>query len=103
MPSRKPNQINNTDLNKTRLLLKHPGFTLFKAEINQEPDLTIITKKYLGTAVIRNRIRRRIRAVFAPLQGQLAPGHYTIIVKKAALDLSFAQIQKIISHALQNQ
>lgn len=52
-----------------------------------------ITKK-IGNAVVRNRIRRRLRGAIAGLvQGSARPGFdYVIVARAAALDCPFAEL-----------
>lgn len=61
-----------------------------------------ITKK-IGNAVVRNRIRRRLKAALTPLTGALAvPAHdYVLIVRQPAFDIPFAVLQKDLERALQ--
>ena len=61
-----------------------------------------VTKK-LGGAVMRNRIRRRLRAAVAAIAPKLAlPGHdYVLVARPAAYDRAFAEIKKDLERALQ--
>ena len=61
-----------------------------------------VTKK-LGGAVVRNRIKRRLRAVVAAVAPKLAlPGHdYVLVARSAAYDRAFAEIKKDLERALQ--
>lgn len=61
-----------------------------------------ITKK-IGNAVVRNRIRRRLKAALTPLTGTLAvPAHdYVVIARQPAFDIPFALLQKDLERALQ--
>jgi ribonuclease P protein component len=55
--------------------------------------------KRVGTAVVRNRLRRRLRAVLAA--ASLPPGAYLVAVRPDAADLSFDDLKALVSHALQ--
>jgi ribonuclease P protein component len=61
-----------------------------------------VTKK-LGGAVVRNRIRRRLKAVVAQVAPALArPDHdYVLVARLAALDRAFADLKKDLERALQ--
>ncbi len=61
-----------------------------------------VTKK-LGGAVIRNRIRRRLKAAVRLVAPALAhPGHdYVLVARQTALDRPFADLKKDLERALQ--
>lgn len=61
-----------------------------------------ITKK-IGNAVVRNRIRRRLKAALTPLSAQLAAAthDYVVIARQPAFDIPFATLQKDLERALQ--
>lgn len=61
-----------------------------------------VTKK-LGGAVVRNRIRRRLKAVVGQVAPKLArPGHdYVLVARAAAYDRAFADLKKDLERALQ--
>lgn len=61
-----------------------------------------VTKK-LGGAVMRNRIRRRLKAVVGQVAPKLAhPGHdYVLVARAAAYDRAFADLKKDLERALQ--
>lgn len=61
-----------------------------------------VTKK-LGGAVVRNRIRRRLKAVVGQVAPKLArPGHdYVLVARAAAYERAFADLKKDLERALQ--
>jgi len=61
-----------------------------------------VTKK-LGGAVVRNRIRRRLKAAVAEVAPDLArPDHdYVLVARTAALDCAFDMLKKDLERALQ--
>lgn len=61
--------------------------------------LLVITPRAIGTAPVRNKIRRRLKAIF--YEHQLFQGSLdcVIIVRKELLSLSFDEIEKIIVDA----
>lgn len=55
----------------------------------------IITTKRLGNAVVRNRVRRRLREVTRVNRSRLGTGLWLVLVaRKAVIDATFAQIQQ---------
>lgn len=61
-----------------------------------------VTKK-LGGAVIRNRIRRRLKAAVGLVAPRLAQGNhdYVLVARAAALDRPFEALKKDLERALQ--
>jgi ribonuclease P protein component len=54
----------------------------------------------IGSSVVRNRVRRRLRAVLSatsPSGAQLAPGWYLIGARPGIVALSFAQLTHEVS------
>lgn len=57
--------------------------------------------KKLGKAVVRNRARRLVKEALRLNAGRIAPGHdIVVVVRKAAVGLSFAETQRSLLHAL---
>lgn len=54
-----------------------------------------------GGAVVRNRLRRRLRSVMSELEGQLVPGAYLVGATAEAVPLSFGELKAIVSEALE--
>ena len=60
--------------------------------------LTVSTK--LGKAVVRNRMRRRLREVYRLQEHDLLPGYDIVIVaRSAALEADFLKLQSAFRHA----
>lgn len=60
--------------------------------------LTVSTK--LGKAVVRNRMRRRLREVYRLHEEQLLAGFDIVVVARtAAVDADFAKLQSAFRHA----
>ena len=55
----------------------------------------------VGGAVVRNRLRRRLRAVVAERGPALPPGAYLVGATAEAAPLSFGELQAIMSEVLQ--
>ena len=67
----------------------------------QPPRFGFTVTKKLGDAVLRNRIRRRLKEALRPGQRFPGPGHdYVILAQPAALTEDFAALQLQISQAI---
>ena len=88
--------------NKARRIVKHPGFDFLVAPSKsiQSEHLIVVTPAHIGNAVARNRIRRRIKAVFHQEKLDQKSLDYVIFVKKEGIHLSLAQLKEIILGAL---
>jgi ribonuclease P protein component len=51
--------------------------------------------------VVRNRLRRRLRAIVSELAPQLAPGAYLVGAAPEAAALSFGELQAIVVEAFE--
>ena len=47
-----------------------------------EARVGIVTSRRVGSAVVRNRVRRKLREVFRVMRPQLLPGLWLVIVAK---------------------
>jgi ribonuclease P protein component len=55
----------------------------------------------VGNAVVRNLLRRRLRAIFAAADGdRAAPGAYLVSIRPGAPDLSFRELSEHVDRAL---
>lgn len=63
-----------------------------------------IVAKRLGSAVVRNRIRRRVREAVRLLYPQIAPGWDMVFVARspALAEIAFAQLQALVWQLLQH-
>ena len=64
-------------------------------------QLLIVVPRAVGNAVVRNTVKRRIKALMQPLLPSMAHYGILVLVKKGAGDLSFSQIQEIFTPLLQ--
>lgn len=87
--------------NKARRVLKHPGLDLLVAP-TQEPKgkLIVVTPGRIGNAVARNRVRRRIKAIFDQERLSARGFDAVVFVKKEGVLLNYAQLKRIILTAL---
>lgn len=54
----------------------------------------------VGKAVVRNRLKRRMREIFSPRIPKLKPGMYVFVARTAAKDVSFAELQRSMENLL---
>ena len=59
--------------------------------------------KKLGCAVVRNRIKRRLRAACAPLLPQMKPGLYVFIARQGAITADFDKLCRSMQYLLRKQ
>lgn len=62
--------------------------------------LGLSVSKKLGKAVIRNKIKRRLRRVIQGLEPKLLPQDVVIIARKGVEELSYMDIQQHLTHVL---
>ncbi len=61
----------------------------------------VVVGKRLGTAVIRNRVRRRLREAMRQLHPQLLPGYDIIVIARPALvDICFGDLRDTLQAVL---
>jgi ribonuclease P protein component len=61
----------------------------------------ISTGRRLGSAVVRNRVRRRLRTVLRGLDGRIDDGwDVLIVVRPAAAEASQAELEKVLEQLL---
>ena len=68
-----------------------------------EPHVAYAVSKKVGTAVVRNRVRRRLRAVMATLgtDDGLEPGLYLVGVRPDVVDLDARALRARLTAAVQ--
>ena len=73
------------------------------AASDQTPRFGFTVTKALGGAVVRNRIRRRLKAAVVATSGPLAQaGHdYVVVARAAAADRPFDELKKDLEQAFQ--
>ena len=59
--------------------------------------------KKVGNAVVRNRIRRRLRECFRPYLGDVKPGLYIIVARPSAAKATFQSLQRDVRYLLKKQ
>ena len=66
------------------------------AKVSEEKTFRagFITPKHIGTAVVRNRVRRRLRDILRTEQVRLRPGIWLVVVARPyAVNASYAQLK----------
>lgn len=66
----------------------------------EPPALAFAIGRAVGPAVVRNRLRRRLRAIFTELAGELLPGTYLVNAAPAAAALDYGELRRIVSTVL---
>ena len=64
------------------------------------PQVAYAVGKRVGGAVVRNRLRRRLRAVVADTAGALAPGAYLVAVGREAAGLPYEDLKAQVTAAM---
>jgi ribonuclease P protein component len=64
------------------------------------PRVAYAVGKRSGGAVVRNRLRRRLRAVVAGIAPQLVPGAYLVMVAPGAFELSHEELKTQVTAAM---
>jgi ribonuclease P protein component len=61
----------------------------------------VVSNRTAKSAVVRNRAKRQVRAALTPLLSSIHPAHdLLIVVHRAALDLTTAELQATLAGAL---
>jgi len=56
--------------------------------------------KHLGGAVERNRLRRRLKAIIATMEGGIPPGDYLFSARSEAIGLQSGELRKAMAKVL---
>lgn len=75
--------------------------SVLKAEPDTETRIGLITSRRVGGAVIRNRVRRRLREIVRALRPQMRTGlHLVIVARASAAKAEFATLRSdVLSQA----
>jgi ribonuclease P protein component len=69
---------------------------------SSEAQFAYALGKKIGTAVVRNRLRRRLRAIVAEMGSHLAPGAYLVSAGPTATALKFDELRMVMGRALES-
>lgn len=64
------------------------------------PRVAYAIGRSVGSAVVRNRIRRRLRVIVAARVDDLAPGAYLVAARREALSMPFTELEAKVGDAL---
>lgn len=84
---------------KKRVLIQGLSFICIDSAF-EKGRLLVVTPRRLGSAPVRNKIRRRLKAIFYEHGIYAKRVDVIIFVKNEALALPFAELQKIMMHVL---
>ena len=76
------------------------GVTFVQVRGQAAPSVGYAVGRRVGPAVVRNRLRRRIRAVVDELSSELDDGAYLVTVAPGAVGLSAAELRASVGGAL---
>jgi ribonuclease P protein component len=62
----------------------------------EPPRVAYTIGRRVGPAVVRNRLRRRLRMLMRQVAADLRPGSYLIGASPEAADLSYAELQNLV-------
>jgi len=65
-----------------------------------EKKVGYTASKKVGNAVIRNRSKRRMRALWREFQDTLIDGHYVFVAKSSLHSIKYSTLQKDINYVL---
>ncbi|MDR2080824.1 MAG: ribonuclease P protein component [Campylobacteraceae bacterium] len=66
-------------------------------KISDEKKAGFTAGKKVGNAVLRNRAKRRLRALFVELQDKLKDGIYVFVAKESLKNMSYKQLKSSLS------
>jgi ribonuclease P protein component len=89
-------------LRREGVRVRRPTLGVTYAPIGDEAQIAFAIGRKVGGAVVRNRSRRRIRAILAERdrQGRLRPGAYLVHVTAAADTVPFPQLEAAVDQVL---
>lgn len=76
------------------------SMALFYLPLSGEKKVGYTASKKIGNAVVRNRCKRRLRALFAEFSSQLEDGWYVFVAKKPLEGNSFDSVQRDCKYVL---
>jgi len=86
---------------KARRSLRHPGLDIMCAPaVHQAGRILVITSRRVGPASQRNRVRRRLKAIFHEEKLFERGFDCMAIIKKPGVDLSFDELKELLLESL---
>lgn len=68
----------------------------------EPPRVAYTIGRRVGTAVVRNRLRRRLRMVMRCLAADLRPGAYLLGASAAAAELSYSELESLVGRLIES-
>lgn len=75
------------------------GIIIFYLE-SDERKMAVVASKKVGKAVVRNRAKRILRALFSKFEDKLIDGKYILIAKNEIEDYPFLKLEKSLKWGL---
>ena len=74
--------------------------TFVAGDTDRVPRVAYAVGRRVGGAVLRNRLRRRLRAAVADRAGSIPPGAYLVSAGREALDLPYEDLKAHVTAAM---
>ncbi|TKX30686.1 ribonuclease P protein component [Campylobacter estrildidarum] len=75
------------------------GIIIFYFKCN-ERKTAVVASKRVGKAVIRNRSKRILRALFSKIETEICDGKYIFVAKSEIIQFSFSRLEKSLKWGL---
>jgi ribonuclease P protein component len=75
--------------------------TFLTDDFEGPPRVAYTVSRRVGAAVVRNRLRRRLRSIVAERTQHLLPGAYLIGVAPSVANMSYGELRSIVDKALE--
>ena len=88
---------------KARRVIKHPGLDILVMATTHPGRILVVTSRRVGNAPARNKVRRRLKAIF--YEEKLATYGYDciVIIKPGGTELTFETLRDLLMQALKMQ
>ena len=88
------------ELRRSRLRVRNGPISVTFVPGAGPPRVAYAVGRRVGTAVVRNQVRRRLRAAVAEGAAELAPGAYLVVVRAEAAVLPFEELKTTVTSAM---
>lgn len=84
---------------KVEKIMRHPALDfLCVPAIDSSGHLIVVTSRSVGNAPTRNRIRRRLKALFSKMQKEPS-FDWIVIARQPAAEMSFSEMKELVEKA----